>query len=231
MAEQPDEDNNIRECGSRPIYKLTVTLIQTYKTINKLYYHDKTRQRCESVAHKKFDDEFDNYIIQPGEEIIGRYVVQERIGKGSFGQVVRAFDTVTSTDVALKMIKSKKLFKNQAITEIDILMQLRDQDPEDQHHIIRMLNHFEHRNHPCIVFELLSNNLYDLLRNTKFRGISLDLVHKFAKQILEALVFMRKQSIIHCDLKVLHLPSSYNILRFLCIFLQYRARKYIAMPA
>jgi dual specificity tyrosine-phosphorylation-regulated kinase 1 len=165
-----------------------------------LYYDNKTKQR-ESSTNKTYDDENSDYIIKPGEEIIGRYVVQERIGRGSFGQVVRAFDKVTSNDVALKMIKSKKLFKNQANTEIDILVELRDADSKDDNHIVRLLNHFEHRNHPCLVFELLSSNLYDLLKNTKFRGISLDLIHKFSRQILEALVFMRKQSVIHCDLK------------------------------
>jgi len=51
-------------------------------------------------------------------------VVRGRIGKGSFGQVLRAFDKVTKTDVALKMIKCKKPFKNQANTEIDILVEL-----------------------------------------------------------------------------------------------------------
>jgi hypothetical protein len=33
------------------------------------------------------------------------------------------------------------------------------------------------------VFELLSYNLYDLLRNTNFRGVSLNLTRKFAQQV------------------------------------------------
>lgn len=39
------------------------------------------------------------------------------------------------------------------------------------------------RNHLCLVFELLSYNLYDLLRNTNFRGVSLNLTRKFAQQL------------------------------------------------
>lgn len=45
---------------------------------------------------------------------------------------------------------------------------------------------FVYRNHQCIVFELLSYNLYELLRNTSYRGVSLNLVRKFARQILKA---------------------------------------------
>lgn len=60
-----------------------------------------------------------------------------------------------------------------------------------------------HRNHLCLVFELLSYNLYDLLRNTNFRGVSLNLTRKFAQQLCSALMFLTANdlSIIHCDLK------------------------------
>ena len=68
---------------------------------------------------------------------------------------------------------------------------------------VRLLRWFEHRNHLCLVFELLSYNLYDLIRNTNFRGVSLNLIRKFAVQILHALDFLSsdKVGIIHCDLK------------------------------
>jgi len=54
-----------------------------------------------------------------------------------------------------------------------------------------------------LVFEMLSYNLYDLLRHTNFKGVSLNLIRKFGKQILKALCFLtlRDVSVIHCDLK------------------------------
>ncbi len=65
-----------------------------------------------------------------------------------------------------------------------------------------MLRQFEHRGHTVIVFELLSYNLYDLIRHTNFKGISLNLIRKIALQILESLVFLSSEArIIHCDLK------------------------------
>ena len=50
---------------------------------------------------------------------------------------------------------------------------------------------------------MLSLNLYELLKNTQFGGVSLNLIRKFAKQVLKALSFLARQDvdIIHCDLK------------------------------
>ena len=46
-------------------------------------------------------------------------------------------------------------------------------------------------------------SLYELLRNTSFKGVSLNLIRKFARQLLKALAFLARpeNSIIHCDLK------------------------------
>src|SRR5690554_2026296 len=68
---------------------------------------------------------------------------------------------------------------------------------------VRLKENFVYRNHLCLVFELLSYNLYDLIRNTHFQGVSLTLIRKFAVQILRALYFLALPGvdIIHCDLK------------------------------
>ena len=68
---------------------------------------------------------------------------------------------------------------------------------------MRLRRHFVWRSHLCLVFELLSYNLYDLLRNTNFRGVSLNLTRKFAQQLCRALLFLGtpELNIIHCDLK------------------------------
>jgi serine/threonine protein kinase len=46
----------------------------------------------------------------------------------------------------------------------ECLEKLRSEDPRDTHHCVRMLDHFYHRNHLCIVFESLSMNLREVLR-------------------------------------------------------------------
>jgi len=91
----------------------------------------------------------------------------------------------------------------QAQIEVRLLEMMNRTDHEDKYHVVKLKNHFMWRNHLCLVFELLSYNLYDLLRNTSFRGVSLNLTRKFAQQIAKALLFLSwpELKIIHCDLK------------------------------
>jgi len=166
--------------------------------------HDAKVQSGKRGLHNNgHDDENSDYIIQIGERIQNRYVVKQKIGKGSFGQVVCAFDERKNENVAIKIIKSRLPFFQQAKTEISLLKELNREDPEDKWFIVRLLDTFVHHNHQCIVFEMLSYNLYDLLRNTAFFGVSLNLVRKFARQILKALYFLSRArtDVIHCDLK------------------------------
>ena len=53
-----------------------------------------------------------------------RFRIQSLIGKGSFGQVVQAYDKVTDTMVAIKIVKNRKAFSNQGMIEIKILKYL-----------------------------------------------------------------------------------------------------------
>mmetsp|Transcript_3896 Transcript_3896/g.8406 ORF Transcript_3896/g.8406 Transcript_3896/m.8406 type:complete len:630 (-) Transcript_3896:54-1943(-) len=53
----------------------------------------------------------------------------------------------------------------------------------------------------CLVFDLMSHSLYDLLRVTNLGGVSIKLVRKFGVQILHALAYLKSQNIIHCDVK------------------------------
>ena len=66
-----------------------------------------------------------------------------------------------------------------------------------------MINFFEHRHHLCLVFELLSFNLYELIKHTQYKGVSLNLIRRLGKQLLEALDYLSSPEIavIHCDLK------------------------------
>ena len=65
---------------------------------------------------------------------------------------------------------------------------------------VKLKRNFTFRSHLCLVFELLSYNLYDLLRNTNFRGVSLNLTRKFALQLLSALLFLSQPelTVLHC---------------------------------
>eukprot|EP00211_Chloroparvula_japonica_P001983 CAMPEP_0119118900 /NCGR_PEP_ID=MMETSP1310-20130426/619_1 /TAXON_ID=464262 /ORGANISM="Genus nov. species nov., Strain RCC2339" /LENGTH=478 /DNA_ID=CAMNT_0007108299 /DNA_START=98 /DNA_END=1534 /DNA_ORIENTATION=- len=154
-----------------------------------------------STGRPKWDDEKGDYIIRPGEVWNDRYEIGNVLGRGSFGQVVEAYDRVKRTTVAVKIVKSRPAFYNQARVELRILRLLQQKDPYDQFFLVRMIGHFMWRDHLCITFELLSMNLYELLKNTDYQGVSLHLVRKFAQQILMALYFLSEVKVIHCDLK------------------------------
>lgn len=207
-----------RDPSTAPLRKLSVDLIKTYKHINEVYYAKKKRRAQQtqldesSSSHRKkerkiyndgYDDENHDYIVKSGEKFLHRYEIDSLIGKGSFGQVVKAFDAETQSHVAIKIIKNKKPFLHQAQIEVRLLETMNQTDVEDKYHVVKLKHHFMWRNHLCLVFELLSYNLYDLLRNTNFRGVSLNLTRKFAQQIATALLFLSwpELKIIHCDLK------------------------------
>ena len=72
---------------------------------------------------------------------------------------------------------------------------------DDGDHVLQLEHTFNHKNHLCLVFELLSFNLYDLIKQNGFKGLSLNLVRVFALQLLDSLALLKKARIIHCDLK------------------------------
>ena len=148
-----------------------------------------------------FDDERSDYKLVTGDHITYRFEIHQILGKGSFGQVCKCFDHKTKSFVAVKIIRNQKRFHRQGKVEIKVLQQLKNQDPEDQFHAIKMLEYFIFRKHICITFELLSMNLYELLKSNNYHGFSLSLVRRFAIQILTCLTFMKENRIIHCDLK------------------------------
>ena len=121
--------------------------------------------------------------------------------------------------VAIKVIKNKKAFKNQGVIEIKILdlvsflnypyllinailLQLnRVYDPSGEAPIVRMNDFFVFRNHLCIVFELLSASLFDLLKENQFNGLSLNFSRLVISKILEGMKVIKDAKLIHCDLK------------------------------
>ena len=52
-----------------------------------------------------------------------------------------------------------------------------------------------------ITFEMLSVNLYEFIKMNHFQGFSLNLIKRFAIQILISLYYLAENSIVHCDLK------------------------------
>ena len=99
------------------------------------------------------------------------------------------------------MIKNRQKFAKQAFVEIQILTKIKEEDPDNCSNIIKIKDFVIFRKHVCLLFERMSENLYELIVRNNYNGLNLDLIRRFAIQILAALEFLRKNKIIHCDLK------------------------------
>jgi len=148
------------------------------------------------------------YQIILGEQLDGgRYQVFASLGKGMFANVVRARvlldnDGEMGKEVAIKIIRSQESMYKAGQKEIQILNKLKQADPEDKKHIVRLERSFEHRGHLCLVFESLSMNLRDVVKKFgKDVGLNIRAVRAYAQQLFLALNLLRKCNIMHADIK------------------------------
>ncbi|KAI0164540.1 dual specificity protein kinase pom1 [Hypoxylon sp. FL1284] len=154
-----------------------------------------------SLPNFGYDDERGDYTIVPGDHLAYRYEIVDVLGKGSFGQVVRCIDHKTGVLVAVKIIRNKKRFHQQALVEVNILQKLREWDPQNKHSMVNFTHSFYFRGHLCISTELLDMNLYEFIKSNSFRGFSTKLIRRFTKQMLSSLNLLKQHKVIHCDLK------------------------------
>lgn len=69
-----------------------------------------------------------------------RYEIVKKLGKGSFGIVLRAFDHKAKEFVALKILKNKTRLYKQGLVEAKLIETLNKRDPDDKKNIIRKLD-------------------------------------------------------------------------------------------
>lgn len=134
-----------------------------------------------------------------------RYEVKSKLGWGHFSTVWLAEDSVSSSDVAVKIVKSAHHYKEAANDEIKILRTATENDPENKSCVIHLLDNFNivgpNGTHVSMVFEKLGCNLLTLIRMYKYRGLPFPLVKILTKQMIIGMEFLHKCQIIHTDLK------------------------------
>ena len=162
----------------------------------------KAPQALDARMMDNWDDHEGYYITILGELIDGRYQVTQNLGRGMFSSVVRARDSESDQDVAIKIVRNNESMRKAGIKEIEILRDISANDPEDKKHVIRLLRSFDHKGHLCMVFENLSMNLREVLK--KFGrdiGINLKAIRAYAQQLFLGLSLLKKCQYLHADLK------------------------------
>ncbi|KAJ1039594.1 hypothetical protein NDA10_007692 [Ustilago hordei] len=196
-----------------PLKALTTYLHHTYHLVNPAFFYELSfnprrvlTKPSKPVQNDGRDNEESDYILYVndwlGTEEGHKYLILDILGQGTFGQVVKCQDMTTHEIVAVKVIKNKPAYFNQSMMEVTVLEMLNGNwDPNDEHHILRLKDTFIHAKHLCLVLELLSSNLYELIKQNSFQGLSTSLVRVFTAQLLDSLTVLNEARLIHCDLK------------------------------
>eukprot|EP00092_Neocalanus_flemingeri_P056139 GFUD01066483.1.p1 GENE.GFUD01066483.1~~GFUD01066483.1.p1 ORF type:complete len:1158 (-),score=323.90 GFUD01066483.1:3708-7181(-) len=129
-----------------------------------------------------------------------QYEVLEFLGRGTFGQVAKCWKKGTNEIVAIKILKNHPSYARQGQIEVSILSRL-SQENADEFNFVRAYECFTHKNHTCLVFEMLEQNLYDFLKQNKFQPLPLKYIRPITHQVLTALLKLKQLGLIHADLK------------------------------
>lgn len=119
-----------------------------------------------------------------------QYEVLEFLGRGTFGQVVKCWKKGTNEIVAIKILKNHPSYARQGQIEVSILSRL-SQENADEFNFVRAYECFQHKNHTCLVFEMLEQNLYDFLKQNKFSPLPLKYIRPILQQVLTALLKLK----------------------------------------
>lgn len=57
------------------------------------------------------------------------------------------------------------------------------QESADDYNFVRAYECFQHKNHTCLVFEMLEQNLYDFLKQNKFQPLPLKYIRPITYQV------------------------------------------------
>jgi serine/threonine protein kinase len=139
-----------------------------------------------------------------GRTLRGRYKVLEPISAGAMGQVYRAIDTETDTEVALKQCTNPH-HDQRFEAEARLLSSL--QHPR----VVRVTDHFAAPSGQYLVMDLVRGiDLGVLLKQRGQPGLPVEQSIEYTRQTCEALQYVHDQQIVHRDVKPQNLILSEN---------------------
>lgn len=128
---------------------------------------------------------------------VGNYSLGAVLGKGGFGTVYSGLDIENGDFVAVKQINLQKIPKDQLnsiMQEIDLLKNL------NHANIVKYIKYVKTKEYLCIVLEYVENgSLANIVK--KFGKFPESLVCVYITQVLEGLVYLHEQGVVHRDIK------------------------------
>ncbi|OQV19579.1 Dual specificity protein kinase CLK3 [Hypsibius exemplaris] len=149
-------------------------------------------------------DDNGHLVVREGDIILRRYQVLRALGSGTFGQVVAVRDLKkrsNAPEFALKITQATKDAAEDWKFEKDVLFKLNELDKRSRCHLVRLYNAFMYHEHPCLVFEKLSDSLHNFLQTDPFHPLVMPNLCSIARQMCEAIEFLHAEHITHTDLK------------------------------
>ncbi|KAG5719270.1 Cytokinesis protein sepH [Termitomyces sp. T112] len=132
-----------------------------------------------------------------GSKALNDYQLGDSLGKGAFGQVYRALNWATGETVAVKEIQLSNIPKaelGEIMSEIDLLKNL------NHPNIVKYKGFVKTREYLYIILEFCENgSLHAILK--RFGKFPENLVAVYISQVLEGLVYLHDQGVIHRDIK------------------------------
>ncbi|KAK1390262.1 MAP3K epsilon protein kinase 1 [Heracleum sosnowskyi] len=128
-----------------------------------------------------------------------KYMLGDEIGKGAYGRVYKGLDSENGDFVAIKQVSLGNIPQedlNIIMQEIDLLKNLNHKN------IVKYLGSYKTKSHLHIILEYVENgSLANIIKPTKFGPIPESLVSMYIAQVLEGLVYLHEQGVIHRDIK------------------------------
>ncbi|XP_020777638.1 dual specificity protein kinase CLK4b isoform X1 [Boleophthalmus pectinirostris] len=182
-----------------------------HRSASRRSHHRRSRKRSRSFE----DDDEGHLIYHSGDMLNSRYEIVCTLGEGAFGKVAECIDHGNNgARVALKIIKNIDRYREAAMSEVEVLAQLKALDSQNRYSCVHMFDWFDFHGHVCIAFELLGLSTYDFLKENNFQPFPIEHIRHMAYQIIRAVRFLHKNKLTHTDLKpenILFINSDYDL--------------------
>lgn len=147
-----------------------------------------------AAAKKDGGEEDDSNVIKTP---FGTFIVGDKIGRGAFAQVYKAFWKETEYYVAVKQFDTSQMPEE---TVESVLMEVNLLGSLNHPNILRILGYHRDEESLYLMLEYAEEgSLLDLVKETN--GLPEDLVAVYTAQVLKALAYLHSCGVIHRDLK------------------------------